>query len=66
MVLHCIQINVHPLYLTIPVSSDGFFRILYEEVDESEVGIVKFPSFSGEASGVEEYRYKLTNSIWMN
>jgi len=40
-----------------PIMNDGFFRILYEEVDESEVGIVKFPSFSGEASGVEEYRF---------
>lgn len=35
---------------------DGIFRILYEEVDESDVGIVKFPSFNGEAGGMEEYR----------
>ena len=36
--------------------ADGIFRILYEEVDETDVGIVKFPSFNGEAGGMEEYR----------
>ena len=35
---------------------DDVFRILYEEVDESDVGIVKFPSFNGEAGCMEEYR----------
>jgi hypothetical protein len=25
-------------------------------VDETDVGIVKFPSFNGEAGGIEEYR----------
>ena len=36
---------------------DGIYRILYEEVDETDVGIVKFPSFNGDANGIEEYRF---------
>ena len=35
---------------------DGIYRILYEEVDESDVDIIKFPSFNGDPSGMEEYR----------
>jgi len=40
-----------------PVASDGVYRLLYEEVDESDVSIIKFPSFNGEANGYEEYRF---------
>ncbi|XP_032785122.2 dipeptidyl peptidase 9 [Daphnia magna] len=39
-----------------PVMTDDVFRILIEEVDESDVGIIKFPSFNGDG-GLEEYRF---------
>ena len=45
-----------PNYKSFFFLADGIFRILYEEVDETDVGIVKFPSFNGEAGGMEEYR----------
>ena len=41
------------------VFSDGIFRILFEEVDESDVGIIKFPSFNGDG-GMEEYRCRIS------
>lgn len=42
-------------YIDMVFFLDGVFRILIEEVDESDVGIIKFPSFNGD-SGMEEYR----------
>lgn len=44
------------IYLLFSFRPDGVFRILVEEVDESDVGIIKFPSFNGDG-GVEEYRF---------
>lgn len=41
---------------------DNTYRILYEEVDESEVKIFNFPSSNSAGSGeIEQYRY--TNQI---
>lgn len=37
---------------------DNIYRILYEEVDESEVKIFNFPSSNSAGSGeIEQYRY---------
>jgi len=37
---------------------DNVYRILYEEVDESEVKIFNFPSSNSAGSGeIEQYRY---------
>lgn len=52
------KIDPGSFYVLIIITlEDGIYRILYEEVDESDVGIVKFPSFNGDASGMEEYRF---------
>lgn len=38
--------------------SDGVYRILYEEIDESDVKIYNFPSSCTSSSGeIEQYRY---------
>ena len=36
---------------------DGYYRILYEEVDESEVDVISIASSTAELNGVEHYRY---------
>lgn len=40
-----------------PQSSDGIYRILYEEVDESDVLLFKFPSSQSVGVDYEEYRF---------
>lgn len=40
-----------------PKSSDGIYRILYEEVDESDVLLFKFPSSQPVGVEYEEYRF---------
>lgn len=44
------------LIVTLFLLDGRTYRILVEEVDESDVGIIKFPSFNGDG-GMEEYRY---------
>lgn len=40
------------------ILEDNVYRILYEEVDESEVKIFNFPSSNSAGSGeIEQYRY---------
>jgi len=40
-----------------PKSDDDFFRIVYEEVDESDVGLYTFPSSQSAGGEYEEYRF---------
>lgn len=40
-----------------PKSNDGIYRILYEEVDESDVLLFKFPSSQPVGMDFEEYRF---------
>ena len=35
----------------------GVYRLLYEEVDESDVEILNIVSSTGDSSSVDEYRY---------
>lgn len=37
--------------------TDGCYRFLYEEIDESDVEILYFVSQSSEDQGVEEFRF---------
>ena len=39
------------------VAEDGVYRILFEEVDESDVQILNIVSSSGDGNTVDEYRY---------
>lgn len=39
------------------MSSDGVYRIVYEEVDESDVKICRFPPPSCDQDEVEEFRF---------
>ena len=46
--------------------TDGVSRILYEEVNDSDVEIINVVSSTGDSSGVDEYRYPrpgTTNSV---
>ncbi|XP_031621531.1 dipeptidyl peptidase 9 isoform X2 [Contarinia nasturtii] len=45
-----------------PNSDDGIFRILYEEVDESDVLLFKFPSSQPVGIDYEEYRFPRAGS----
>lgn len=40
-----------------PHSDDDIFRIVYEEVDESDVGLYTFPSSQSVGGDYEEYRF---------
>lgn len=40
-----------------PESDDDVYRILYEEVDESDVGLYSFPSSQASSGEYEEYRF---------
>lgn len=40
-----------------PRSTDGIYRIVYEEVDESEVKIFCFPSSTSNSGEIEEFRF---------
>ncbi|XP_055857194.1 dipeptidyl peptidase 9 [Episyrphus balteatus] len=40
-----------------PNSEDGIYRIVYEEVDESDVGLFTFPSSQAVVGELEEYRF---------
>lgn len=49
------NLNYHMLLFFL---DDNVYRILYEEVDESEVKIFNFPSSNSAGSGeIEQYRY---------
>ncbi|XP_017058593.1 dipeptidyl peptidase 9 [Drosophila ficusphila] len=45
-----------------PHSNDGIYRIVYEEVDESEVSVYTFPSSTAQHGRVDEYRFPRTGS----
>ncbi|EDW43570.1 GM23448 [Drosophila sechellia] len=45
-----------------PHSNDGIYRIVYEEVDESEVSVYTFPSSTAVHGRVDEYRFPRTGS----
>nr|NP_651304.3 uncharacterized protein Dmel_CG3744, isoform F [Drosophila melanogaster]NP_996292.2 uncharacterized protein Dmel_CG3744, isoform E [Drosophila melanogaster]AAF56357.3 uncharacterized protein Dmel_CG3744, isoform F [Drosophila melanogaster]AAS65214.2 uncharacterized protein Dmel_CG3744, isoform E [Drosophila melanogaster] len=45
-----------------PHSNDGIYRIVYEEVDESEVSVYTFPSSTAMHGRVDEYRFPRTGS----
>ncbi|GBP32702.1 Dipeptidyl peptidase 8 [Eumeta japonica] len=45
-----------------PKSDDDMFRIVYEEVDESEVKIFSFPSSQSHSGEVEEFRFPRAGS----
>ncbi|KAH8278641.1 hypothetical protein KR018_006442 [Drosophila ironensis] len=45
-----------------PHSDDNIYRIVYEEVDESEVSLYTFPSSTGVHGRVDEYRFPRTGS----
>lgn len=39
-----------------PIFTDGIYRIVYEEVDESDVKIFCFPSSNADLGELEEFR----------
>lgn len=45
-----------------PESEDDIFRIVYEEVDESDVGLYTFPSSQSVGGDYEEYRFPRAGS----
>ncbi|KAH8382360.1 hypothetical protein KR009_003081 [Drosophila setifemur] len=45
-----------------PHSDDGIYRIVYEEVDETEVSLYTFPSSTAVHGRVDEYRFPRTGS----
>ncbi|BFF88851.1 dipeptidyl peptidase 9 [Drosophila madeirensis] len=45
-----------------PHSDDGIYRIVYEEVDETEVSLYTFPSSTAVQGRVDEYRFPRTGS----
>ncbi|XP_017086832.2 dipeptidyl peptidase 9 [Drosophila bipectinata] len=45
-----------------PHSEDGIYRIVYEEVDETEVSLYTFPSSTAVHGRVDEYRFPRTGS----
>ncbi|XP_068156351.1 dipeptidyl peptidase 9 [Drosophila tropicalis] len=45
-----------------PHSDDGIYRIVYEEVDETDVSIYTFPSSTAQHGEVDEYRFPRTGS----
>ena len=46
-----------------PVKRDGRYYILYEEVDESEVPLLKFPHSGSSSGDVEEFRFPAAGSV---
>ncbi|XP_054260848.1 dipeptidyl peptidase 9 [Macrosteles quadrilineatus] len=52
------EFNRYQGYWWQPATTDGTYRILYEETDESDVKIYSFPSSNSNSSGeVEQYRF---------
>ncbi|XP_014248526.1 dipeptidyl peptidase 9 isoform X1 [Cimex lectularius] len=45
-----------------PQSKDGIYRLLYEEVDDSEVKVFTFPSSTSLLNDVEQYRFPRAGS----